>query len=137
MNRIFGLNLILFVTGRRDKWCPDHSGNNLSLANIVFKDDSPTIEFLSTYIISVISASLGLAKCLKNGVARPIAPGGSLRGYLTGKFLLGFVASAVGLVTRGTSIFFTVHDGSHKVIIKIFFTKFLINHPSAFSDPLH
>ena len=99
--------------------------------------ESAVIEFYTKYAISIFSASLGLAKCLKNGVARPIAPGGSLRGYLTGKFLLGFVASAVGLVTRGTSIFFTGYDGSEKVIIKIFFTKFLINHPSAFSDPVH
>ena len=104
MNRIFGLNLILFVTGRRDKWCPDHSGNNLSLANIVFKDDSPTIEFLSTYIISVISASLGLAKCLKNGVARPIAPGGPLDGLLTGKFLAALGACAEVLMLRGGCI---------------------------------
>ena len=104
MSRIFDLNLILFVTGRRDKWCPDHSGNNLSLANIVFKDDSPTIEFLSTYIISVISASLGLAKCLKNGVARPIAPGGPLDGLLTGKFLLAIGACAGVLMVRGGCI---------------------------------
>ena len=70
------------------------------------------IEFYTKYAISIFSASLGLAKCLKNGVARPIAPGGPLRGYLTGKFVLGFLASAVGLVTRGTCIFFTVYDGS-------------------------
>ena len=61
-------------------------------------------EFLTTYIISVISAALGLAKCLKNGVARPIAPGGALDGLLSGKFLLAFLASAVVLVTRGVCI---------------------------------
>ena len=62
------------------------------------------IEFLTTYIISIISATLGLAKCLKNGVARPIAPGGTLNGLLTGKFLVAFLASLVVLVTRGVCI---------------------------------
>ena len=61
-------------------------------------------EFLTTYAISLISAALGLAKCLKNGGARPIAPGGTLDGLLTGKFLLAFLASAVVLVTRGLCI---------------------------------
>ena len=88
MNTIFGVNLILFVT--------DYSG---SLHNIIFNPDSPSLftrifglspseevavaEFFTTYAISIISAALGLAKCLKNGVARPIAPGGeSPRNYL-------------------------------------------------------
>ena len=46
------------------------------------------------------SATLGLAKCLKNGVASPIAPGGLLDGLLGGKFLLGFLASGVVLAIR-------------------------------------
>ena len=90
---------------------------NSSLFNIIFNPHSPSlftrifglspsqvvasVEFLTTYVISIISAALGLAKCLKNGVARPIAPGGPLDGYLTGKFLLAFLASVVILVSRG------------------------------------
>ena len=61
-------------------------------------------EFFTTYAISVISAALGLAKILKNGVARPIAPGGPLDGLLSGKFLLVFLATAGVLVARGICI---------------------------------
>ena len=89
-------------------------GGDQSLHTIIFNPShslrifglSPSLkvafaEFLTTYVSSVISAALGLAKCLKNGVARPIAPGGHLDGYLTGKFLLAFLASVVILVSRG------------------------------------
>merc|ERR1719219_1762689 len=90
----------------------------ISLATIIFNPHSHSLrifgvppskrvaasEFFTIYIISIISAALGLAKCLKNGVARPIAPGGTLDGLLTGKFLLAFLASAGVLVTRGVCI---------------------------------
>ena len=62
-------------------------------------------EFFTTYAISIISAALGLAKILKNGVATPIAPGGHLDGLLTGKFLLAFLASGGMLVFRGLCIY--------------------------------
>ena len=101
---------IIFVAGG----CPIL---DKSLYNMIFNPHSTTltllsipgqesafIEFYTKYAIAIISAALGLAKCLKNGVARPIAPDGPLHGYLTGKFFLGFLASAVGLVARGTSI---------------------------------
>ena len=65
-------------------------------------------EFFTTYAISVISAALGLAKILKNGVARPIAPGGPLDGLLTGKFLLALISCSGCLVTRGLCIGFSV-----------------------------
>ena len=97
-------------TGRRDT----------SLFNIIFNPQSPSLftrifglspshdvalaEFSITYIISIISAALGLAKCLKNGVARPIGPGGPLDGLLTAKFLLAFLASAGVLVAEGVYI---------------------------------
>ena len=96
------------------------SDQNRSLDSIIFNAHSHSLftrifgldpsyyvardEFLTTYAISLISAALGLAKCLKNGVARPIAPGGTLDGLLTGKFLLAFLASVVVLVTRGVCI---------------------------------
>lgn len=90
MNTIFGNKLISFVTG---------PFGDKSLFNIIFNRESPSLftrifglspseevavaEFFTTYAISIISAALGLAKCLKNGVARPIAPGGeSPRNYL-------------------------------------------------------
>jgi len=99
--------------------CALHYDNN-SLNNIIFNKNSHSLftrifglspgrevafaEFLTTYSISIFSAALGLAKCLKNGVARPIAPGGPLDGLLSGKFLLGLLASAAGLVARGLCI---------------------------------
>ena len=90
INTIFGNKLISFVTG---------PFGDKSLFNIIFNRESPSLftrifglspseevavaEFFTTYAISIISAALGLAKCLKNGVARPIAPGGeSPRNYL-------------------------------------------------------
>ena len=114
MNRIFCLNfihIIFLIAG---------FAGDINLRNIIFNPSSPSLfteifclspgefvahaEFFTTYIISVISAALGLAKCLKNGVARPIAPGGTLDGLLTGKFLFAFLASALVLVTRGVCI---------------------------------
>ena len=74
----------------------------------ILSPGSAYAEFIITYHISVISAALGLAKCLKNGVARPIAPGGALDGLLTGKFLLVFMASGWTLVTKGLCIAFTL-----------------------------
>ena len=70
------------------------------LYRIIFNPNSPEYEFYTTYAISIISAALGLAKCLKNGVARPIAPGGPLDGLLTAKFIVAFLAIGVGLVLR-------------------------------------
>ena len=91
-----------------------------SLANIIYNAHPPSqsprifglspgrgnshIEFFATYFISVTSAALGLAKCLKNGVARPIAPGGPLDGLLTGKFLAALGACAEVLMLRGGCI---------------------------------
>ena len=108
LDTIFPINLIVFVTAK---------SSDDSLPSIIFNQDSPTLftgifggiptdEFFTTYTISIISAALGLAKCLKNGVARPIAPGGTLDGLLTGKFLVAFLASAVVMVTRGFCIAF-------------------------------
>ena len=102
--RLFGIKLILFVTG-----------GDRSLYNIIFDPHSSLLtsifglspsrglaeaEFLTTYAISIISAALGLAKCLKNGVARPIGSGGPLDGLLTAKFIVAFLAIGVGLVLR-------------------------------------
>ena len=78
-----------------------------SLANIVFSNGTiidGASEFLITYSLSIISASLGLAKCLKNGVARPIGAGGCLDGLLSARHLLAFFASGFSSVARGTCL---------------------------------
>ena len=59
---------------------------------------SDLIEFLITFFLSVFSASLGLAKCLKNGVARTIGDGGCLDGLLSCRHLLAFFACGLSLV---------------------------------------
>ena len=79
------------------------SVDNESVSTIVYDH---LAEFLTTYVISILSAVLGLTKCLKNGVARPIAPGGTLEGLLTWKFLIGFLASATGLLAKGFCVAF-------------------------------
>ena len=96
-----------------------HGDNSASsgLWRIIFNPQSTTltllpsltaeIEFYTKYAISIFSASLGLAKCLKNGVARPIAPGGPLDGFLTRKFVVAFLASAGALVAKCLCIGFT------------------------------
>ena len=61
-------------------------------------------EFLIAFFLSVFSASLGLAKCLKNGVARPIGDGGCLDGLLSCRHLLAFFACALCLVARGAGL---------------------------------
>ena len=48
-------------------------------------------QFLITFILSLLSASFGLAKCLKNGVAGTFKPGGVLNGLCSVQFLLAFL----------------------------------------------
>ena len=57
--------------------------------------------FSISFSLSIFSASLGLAKCLKNGVARSIGDGGCLDGLLSARHLLAFFASLFCLVGRG------------------------------------
>ena len=82
-------------------------GRNLILRNIIYGDTLKGTAyhlFNLTFSLSCFSACLGLAKCLKNGVARPIAPGGPVDGLLSGRFILAFIASACCLVVRGYCI---------------------------------
>ena len=83
--------------------------NDSSLDKILFNEDStivfsPETEFYTTYITSIVSASLGLAKCLKNGVVRPLGPGGCLDGLLSCRHLLAFFASFFCLGARGVCL---------------------------------
>ena len=72
--------------------------------NIIRVRDGGIIEFYITFSLSVISASLGLAKCLKNGVARTIGDGGCLDGLLSCRHLLAFFACGLCLVARGVCL---------------------------------
>ena len=129
-NNKLGTNLILLFT--------DHG--NGSLGDILFHGDTYSsllglppsrvageIEFFITYITSVISAALGLTFCLKNGVARPIAPGGPLDGLLTGKFLLGFLASGWVLASRGFCLAYKDNCFITLTILLLFFPPFFFS----------
>ena len=79
-----------------------------SLENIIYGMSS--YRFFFTYVTSILSASLGLAKCLKYGVARPIRPGGSLDGLFTGRFVLAFISSALCLIFKSVCLGFLVAE---------------------------
>ena len=55
--------------------------------NKILTDDGSTL-FDITFILSLLSASYGLAKCLKNGVAGTFQHGGVLDGLCSVQFLL-------------------------------------------------
>ena len=79
--------LILILT---DFWHTFISGlDDESLGSLLTDGDST--QFLITFFFSVFSASFGLAKCLKNGVAGTFQPGGVLDGLCSVQFLLAFL----------------------------------------------
>ena len=73
-----------------------------SIRSIMFAGDQryPDTFFIFTYTISIISASFGLAKCIKVGVTRTIGPGGPLDGLLSSRFVVAFFACGLVLVSR-------------------------------------
>ena len=89
----------------------DGAIENTLEAIIIGEQNDDVILFILTFILSCFSACLGLAKCLKNGVARPIAPGGPVDGLLSGRFILAFIASACCLVVRGYCIVGFISEG--------------------------
>ena len=60
-----------------------------TLSKILTGDDY--IQFLITFLLSVFSASFGLTKCLKNGVAGTFQHGGVLDGLCSVQFILAFL----------------------------------------------
>jgi len=85
--------------------------NDAGLDTILFGDISDLqaeVLFFITFSSSVFSASLGLAKCLKVGVAKTISSSGPLDGLLNSRFLIAMVASALALISKGVIIGFIV-----------------------------
>ena len=87
------------------------------LERILFGKDGPeflnlflgdTNFFYLTFCTSVLSASLGLAKCLLVGPARVMTRDGPLSGLLSGRFLMAFLASASILLSKGVLLGFVV-----------------------------
>ena len=94
-------------------------GGDKSIRAIIFTGDHkyPDGFFILTYSISIISAAFGLAKFMKTGVTRTIAPGGLLDGFLSIHFLVAFICCGFVLVARG-SVFgiVTVNYGNNNEI---------------------
>lgn len=79
--------------------------HNTSPYTIIVGDDyKSTILFYATFATSIISASLGLAKCLLCGVARTISADGLTDGILSGRFLVASLASGAILITRSVML---------------------------------
>ena len=93
MNTIFAINSCLIIFS---------SVGDTNLSTIV---SNQRAVFRTTFTISIISASLSLAKCLMNGVARPIGPGGTLDELMN--FVVAFLASALSLMAIALCIAFT------------------------------
>ena len=76
-------------------------GHNTSPYTIILGEDYKSIIlFYATLGTSIISASLGLTKCLLYGVARTISQDGSGDGILSGRFLVASLASGAILISR-------------------------------------
>merc|ERR1719282_1181991 len=79
----------------------DHEGDDVLRSVIVDEYDSQSLTlFWLTFVSSVLSASLGMTKCLKVGVAAPMGEDGPLDGMLSGRFVIGFFANAATLVYK-------------------------------------
>ena len=70
----------------------------------IFSFSDGYTEFIITFSLSFFSASLGLAKCLKNGVARPIGDGGCLDGLLSARHLLALFICGICLFARAACL---------------------------------
>ena len=95
--------LMIFVTmSRLDNVVTGGGLDNIIFVDGIFIDGHS--EFYITFSLSVFSASLGLAKCLKNGVARPIGDGGCLDGLLSARHLLALIICGICLFARAACL---------------------------------
>ena len=71
----------------------DHLSDDKTLNQILIGDN--LFQFWITFLLSLFSASFGLAKCLKNGVAGTFQHGGVLDGLCSVQFILAFLGKGV------------------------------------------
>ena len=89
--------------------------------------------FVTSFVASVLSASFGLAKCLKFGVCRLIAEGGAMDGYFTCRFFMAFLSCGSVLWAKGFMIgvievvILDVHRSSIQVAMAFCFGLFIPN----------
>ena len=60
--------------------------------------------FITSFTLSVISSSIGITKFLKVGPCKIFPEGGSCLGYLTGRFMMVFIAVACSVVNKGLMV---------------------------------
>jgi len=60
--------------------------------------------FLFTFVTSILSASLGLAKCLKVGPCRVLGEGGAMDGLCSPRFILLVLSSGCTLIGKGIAM---------------------------------
>jgi hypothetical protein len=73
-------------------------------ADVIIGRGTSEILFYVSFTTSVLSAGLGLAKCLKVGPCRVLAEGGCLGGLLAPRFLLIFAACLLSLLGKGVAL---------------------------------
>ena len=81
----------------------DESLKSILAGDGTFTSDGEN-EFYINFCISVFSATLGLSKSLKNGVARCLGDEGYLDGLLSLRHLLAFFACGASLLIRGACL---------------------------------
>ena len=88
---------VMFLRGVR----ASHSveDDNETLERIVLGEDH--VIFYVCFLLSIFSASFGVAKCLKTGVGRSLGFQGPLDGFCSLRFLTAFLACASCLVVKG------------------------------------
>lgn len=89
-------SFIIFLAWNRSYSTP---GGDYTVSKIL--SDQDEAQFWITFSLSVFSATFGLAKCLKNGVAGTFQPGGVLDGLCSVQFLLAFLASGSCTISKG------------------------------------
>ena len=91
--------------------------DDLRLLLIGASGSADEMMFYFTFTVSLLSAGFGLAKCLKVGPARNIGEGGTLDGFLGGRFLAVFLSSLLTLLYKTFLIVLTCEMVHNKMAI--------------------
>jgi hypothetical protein len=90
-------------------------------ADVIIGEGRSEVLFFVSFTTSVLSAGLGLAKCLKVGPCRVLAEGGCLGGLLAPRFLLIFAACLLSPLGKGLALASPFASGylttEHKLLV--------------------
>ena len=88
------------------------------------------LKFLVTFVTSLLTAGLGMAKCLKLGVARIMGEGGPVDGLLSGQFILTVIACLGGLGVKCFFLILLPFEGPILPMLQLVNPSFLFYKPS-------